>query len=71
MGLTCSPWKITTELGDEKRCMACGEYWPADHEFFNTMRSGRDGLTPRCIACIKAGEWRYTRPWPHAAAANG
>jgi hypothetical protein len=50
--------KITTELGNEKRCLSCGEFWPADHEFFAPMRSSRDGLTPRCIACIKAKLWQ-------------
>jgi hypothetical protein len=49
---------MVTELGNEKRCLTCGEYWPADHEFFETMRSSRDGLTPRCIACIKARLWQ-------------
>ena len=24
----------TTELGEEVRCAACGEFWPADKEFF-------------------------------------
>lgn len=53
-----APLKIVTELGSEKRCMTCGEYWPADREFFEVMRSSRDGLTPRCIACIKAKLWQ-------------
>jgi hypothetical protein len=50
--------KLLTELGLEKRCLTCAEYWPADHEFFETMRSSRDGLTPRCIACIRARLWQ-------------
>lgn len=50
--------RTITELGQEKRCMCCGEFWPADSEFFQHMRSSRDGLTPRCIACIKAGVWQ-------------
>lgn len=53
-----SPLKIVTELGEEKRCLCCGEYWPADAEFFDTMASSRDRLTPRCIACIKARLWQ-------------
>ncbi|WP_020656111.1 hypothetical protein [Massilia niastensis] len=52
-----APMKMVTELGNEKRCRVCGEFWPADHEFFEPMRSSRDGLTPRCIACIKARLW--------------
>lgn len=53
-----SPVKTLTELGEEKRCMCCGEYWPADREFFRSMASSRDGLTPRCIACITAKLWQ-------------
>lgn len=53
------PLKASTELGIEKRCCSCGEFWPADVEFFNPMPSARDKLTPRCIACIKAGLWQF------------
>ena len=53
-----------TELGQEKRCMSCGEYWPSDLEFFEVMRSSRDGLTPRCIACIKDKLWQMVRHRP-------
>lgn len=58
--------KVQTELGQEKRCMCCGEYWPSDLEFFEVMRSSRDGLTPRCIACIKEKLWQITVPAPSA-----
>lgn len=27
-----------TELGREARCSKCGEYWPADAEFFYMLR---------------------------------
>lgn len=62
--------KIVTELGDEKYCMSCGEYWPADLEFFGAMRSARDGLTPRCLACIQARNWQLIRR-PRAVVACG
>jgi hypothetical protein len=52
------PLTVVTELGAEKRCMSCGEYWPADAEFFDPKISSRDGLSPRCIACIKGKVWR-------------
>ncbi len=42
--------------------MSCGEYWPADIEFFDVKTSSRDGLTPRCIACIKAKVWQLYQP---------
>lgn len=46
-----SPTRIETELGQELRCAQCGEYWPADSEFF-AFRNGR----PRacCKACQRA-----------------
>lgn len=37
------------ELGQEARCNRCGEWWPADTEFFNARTEG----TPRswCKGC--------------------
>lgn len=67
LGLLNSPQKAVTELGEEKRCIACGEYWPADAEFFDRKISSRDGLTPRCIACIKARVWQVFRSYRESA----
>jgi hypothetical protein len=53
--------RAITELGEEKQCMCCGEYWPADVEFFAAQRSSKDGLSPRCIACIKERVWVIRR----------
>jgi hypothetical protein len=47
------------EAEREKRCFTCGEYWPADEEFFLPSRQGRDGLSQRCRACVKEGLWTY------------
>lgn len=33
----------------EKRCYRCGEFWPADEEFFNRLSDGR--LHSYCRAC--------------------
>lgn len=38
-----------TELGLEKRCTTCREYWPADSAFFG-IKNGR--LDPNCRACL-------------------
>lgn len=38
-----------TELGLEKRCTTCREYWPADSTFFG-IKDGR--LDPNCRACL-------------------
>lgn len=42
---------IETELGIEKQCTACGEFWPADKEFFYSAGNGR--LMAQCIACCE------------------
>lgn len=44
------------ECGLFKRCSRCKEYWPADSEFFYSVKSG-DGLNQWCKACYQ--EWRY------------
>lgn len=51
---------LDSELGTEKLCLACREYWPADREFFAHAAS-KDGLSTRCLACIKARVWRLER----------
>lgn len=47
--------------GPERRCVRCGEYWPADTEFF--YRRG-DGLHSWCKACCteRTGELREGAP---------
>ena len=52
--------RVLTELGVEKRCPKCGEFWPADREFFG-VRGGARGnqLRPWCRAC----ESEYKRSW--------
>jgi len=54
---------IVSELGLERRCLTCGEYWPADHEFYPTARSRKDGLSVRCIACVHEKNWGRREPW--------
>ena len=43
---------IVTELGEEKRCTRCGDYWPADGEFFGHQPNNRNGLSSQCRACL-------------------
>lgn len=54
------PARVRTELGEEKRCLACCEFWPADEEFFAGQRTAKDGLSSRCLACIREKMWGYT-----------
>lgn len=44
---------IYTELGCEKRCSACGEYYPLDNEFFyrKGIKNGQVKYTAQCKAC--------------------
>lgn len=42
--------RTTPGLGLEKQCGRCGEWWPADREFFTTG-SGAYGLHSWCRAC--------------------
>ena len=42
---------IFTGLGKEKLCKKCGEYWPADEEFF-FKGNDSDGLHSWCKACV-------------------
>lgn len=48
-----------TETGPEKYCGGCGEWWPADRDFFDAAPADRGGLISRCKACSKA--WRQAR----------
>ena len=38
-----------TELGKEKECARCHEFWPADNEFFHKRGTG---LHSYCKACV-------------------
>jgi hypothetical protein len=49
--------KIISEIGEEKQCITCGEFWPADTEFFEPKLKTRDRLSTRCIACVKERVW--------------
>ncbi|MGK5079159.1 hypothetical protein [Janthinobacterium sp. HLX7-2] len=51
------PLKLQTELGEEKRCLACCELWPADLEFFASQPAAKDRLSSRCLACIREKSW--------------
>ncbi|MCF9035306.1 hypothetical protein [Acinetobacter nectaris] len=54
---------IQTELGTEKQCIHCGEYFPATKEFFyGTGRIKKDGtqiLESNCKDCYK----QRFKPW--------
>lgn len=45
------------QIGKQKRCTKCGEYWPADTEFFY-RGNGKDGLHTWCKACVNDETYR-------------
>jgi hypothetical protein len=50
-------WRVTW-LGLERRCARCGEFWPADTEFWHPLkRADHIGLHSWCRACY--GERKY------------
>lgn len=61
--MTSLPRCIVTELGTEKRCPRCNEYWPADTDFFYSQKGKKDGLHDWCKACYTA--WREARYRAH------
>jgi len=40
-----------TELGVERRCAKCREWWPLDHEFYDYYHKGFRGFVNVCRAC--------------------
>lgn len=60
-----------TELGLEKRCCMCHEFWPVDDEFFYIKKSGPDAGEPHshCKACYL--EWRLAHDPKFAASHSG
>lgn len=51
---------IETELGEEKLCSKCGDFWPMDSEFFfsRLRKPNRNGVQTRkydavCKACYE------------------
>lgn len=51
--------RTTPELGPEKFCTRCREWWPADPEFFYPAKAGAAGLFYCCKACYR--EWLTAR----------
>jgi hypothetical protein len=49
--MTTSVWRLTPELGRERRCSRCRQWWPADTEFFTVQPTQAGGLHSWCKAC--------------------
>jgi len=59
-----------TELGIERRCPMCGEWLPADDEFYAKGKNGRR-LYSYCRACnIERGQKRILKLYPNCKRHN-
>ncbi len=52
-GLQSGRYAITG-IGLERKCSRCGEYWPADTEFFYFQPSASGGLNCYCHDCYRS-----------------
>lgn len=42
-----------TDIGTEKRCTRCGEFWPVDTDFYSSQRTnGTERASSHCRACL-------------------
>jgi hypothetical protein len=55
------PKKIESELGIEKLCIHCLEYWPLDDEFWPLTGTGSKGQRLYSSACRACYPQRYKR----------
>jgi hypothetical protein len=46
------PEVVATELGVERKCRGCGEFWPLDTDFFSRQPGGFRGFQAVCKACL-------------------
>lgn len=52
MVMTATRYRVNEDGETEKLCIRCGEWWPADKEFFYLAKyHGHDGLSYWCKAC--------------------
>ena len=56
-------YRLDEDGEPEKRCSKCGEWWPADNEFFPKRDGSRGGLYSWCKACCL--ERAKIKPRPH------
>lgn len=54
---------ISTELGREKLCICCGEYWPLDGEFwkFQWRKRKTGNVQEWAAACNGCYDFHYNR----------
>lgn len=71
---------MVTEIGTERQCNGCGEWWPLDKEFYHRNYRGIGGFLGTCRACFaerrgrsgrKKAKWSEERPLMRAMLAAG
>jgi len=60
-----APKTKITELGTERRCTKCGDYWPDDAEFFYTSRGKTQQPCKACYAQLPSRVARKERAAAH------
>lgn len=57
--------------GPEKLCLVCGEWWPADGEFYYPSKRTADGLFYCCKACYREKRNGREAKAPTSVSASG
>lgn len=60
-----APMTKTTELGTERRCTKCDEFWPDDAEFFYTKHGKTQQPCKACYAQLPSRAARKRRAVSH------
>ena len=55
------PLRIAWDIGLEQQCSSCGDWWPADAEFFYVRADRRRQLASVCRACTVHYQRHYNR----------
>lgn len=60
---------VETELGTERACLICGEFWPLTPEFYRRQKTGFRGFQGVCKACqaevyVRRGGWHRPVAFP-------
>lgn len=50
-GMTTGQYRVSVDVGLERLCYCCGNYWPADSEFWSPRSDRACGVDAYCRAC--------------------
>lgn len=55
-----------SDIVPEKKCSACGQFYPPTTEYFRKASKEKSGLTSRCKLCLHKGDAKYRKENPDA-----